>query len=55
MMLPDVIHSVDNIMPKTDISISLHVYGRDLRHTDRHIYDEKKEIMVPNPNSEFEA
>ena len=53
-MLPDVIHGVDNAMPQGEVSISLHVYGKDLRQTERHLYDLQKHTVIHNPNTELD-
>lgn len=47
------IHSVDNLAPAGEVSVSLHVYGKDLRTTHRHLYLPDRNIVRFNPNTEF--
>jgi predicted metal-dependent enzyme (double-stranded beta helix superfamily) len=54
-IIPDknIIHSVNNLSPKDQVSISIHVYGEDLRETDRHTFDLSKNVILNNTNEEF--
>lgn len=43
--LPDAIHSVDNTTDR--VTLSLHVYGKHVNHTDRCTYDPEKNTTAP--------
>ena len=47
------IHQVANTSADKKLSISLHLYGADLRETTRYIYDPATDTCSPNPNREF--
>jgi predicted metal-dependent enzyme (double-stranded beta helix superfamily) len=49
----DIIHAVSNTTPKGQPAISIHVYGRDLRHSGRYEYDPERGVRYPNANEEF--
>jgi len=44
-MLPGAIHSVDN--ESDQITLSLHVYGRHINHTDRSTFDPENKVEKP--------
>jgi predicted metal-dependent enzyme (double-stranded beta helix superfamily) len=49
----EAIHEVDNLAPAGEVSVSLHVYGADLRNTHRLLYDPEAGVAAPHPNDEF--
>ena len=48
-----IIHKMVNIADRNEVSVSIHVYGKDLRYVDRSVFDIKTKRCVPNPNLEF--
>lgn len=49
----NIIHSVNNLAPGNQVSISIHVYGDDLRETNRHTFDPNNKTILSNTNEEF--
>ena len=47
------IHNMLNEAADNCMSLSIHVYGKDLRYTHRSIYDIDQKRCLPNPNTEF--
>lgn len=52
-MSSSIIHKMVNITDRDEVSVSIHVYGKDLRYVDRSVFDIKTKRCVPNPNLEF--
>jgi len=53
MQHDNIIHNVTNLAPANKVSISIHVYGRDLRTTGRKTYYPDRNEALPNQNDEF--
>jgi len=49
----NIIHRMKNVAEDNAVSVSLHVYGKDLRYTHRSIYNIDQKHCFPNPNTEF--
>ena len=49
----DLIHRMNNVAEDNSVSISIHVYGKDLRYAHRLIYDVNQKCCFPNLNTEF--
>jgi predicted metal-dependent enzyme (double-stranded beta helix superfamily) len=48
-----IIHKMVNIADHNEVSVSIHVYGKDLRYVNRSVFDIKTKRCLPNPNLEF--
>ena len=48
-----IIHKMVNIADHNEVSVSIHVYGKDLRYVDRSVFDVKTKKCLSNPNLEF--
>ena len=48
-----IVHKMVNIADHNKVSVSIHVYGKDLRYVDRSVFDIKTKRCLPNPNLEF--